>query len=120
MNVQRAEHGVRLALELTNPPHTLLIEPLVRQALAEDLGRAGDITTDAIIPADQWARAMIAAREPGVISGLIAADLAFKLMDTTIRLVPHAPDGTEVAPGDPIADVEGPARAILSAERVAL
>ena len=120
MNVQRQEHETRLALDRTNPPPALLIEPLMREALAEDLGRAGDITTDAIIPADQWARAVIAAREPGVISGLIAADLAFKLMDETIRLAPHAPDGTEVTPGDIIAHIEGPARAILSAERVAL
>ncbi len=120
MNVQRAEHGGRLALEHTNPPHALLVEPLVRQALAEDLGRAGDITTDAIIPADQWARAVIAAREPGVISGLIAADLTFKLVDPTIRLASRAPDGTQVARGAAIADIEGPARAILTAERVAL
>src|SRR5258705_10926539 len=120
MNVQRQEHDARLALGHTNPPHALLIEPIVRQALAEDLGRAGDITTDAIIRGDQWARAVIAAREPGVISGLIAADLTFKLMDEAIRLVPHAPDGTEVSPRDIIADIEGPARAILSAERVAL
>jgi nicotinate-nucleotide pyrophosphorylase (carboxylating) len=120
MNVQRQEHEARLALGRTNPPPALLIEPLVRQALTEDLGRAGDITTNAIIASDQWARAVIAAREPGVISGLIAADLTFNLMDAAIRLVPHAPDGTEVARRDIIADIEGPARAILSAERVAL
>jgi nicotinate-nucleotide pyrophosphorylase (carboxylating) len=120
MNVQRQEHDSRLALERTNPPPALLIEPLVRQALAEDLGRAGDITTDAIIPAGKWARAVIAAREPGVISGLIAADLTFKLMDEAIRLTPRAPDGSEVVSGNIIADIEGPARAILTAERVAL
>jgi nicotinate-nucleotide pyrophosphorylase (carboxylating) len=120
MNVQRPEHGGRLALEHTNPPHALLIEPLVRLALVEDLGRAGDITTDTIIPADQWARAVIAAREPGVISGLIAADLTFRLTDPAIRLAPRAPDGTEVARSDIIAELEGPARAILTAERVAL
>jgi len=120
MNVQSQEHEARLALDGTNPPPQLLIEPLVRQALAEDLGRAGDITTDAIIGSGQWARAVIAAREPGVISGLIAADLTFKLMDAAIRLVPGAPDGTEVARGDIIANIEGPARAILTAERVAL
>jgi nicotinate-nucleotide pyrophosphorylase (carboxylating) len=120
MNVQRREHEARLALDGTNPPHAVLIEPLIRQALAEDLGRAGDITTDAIIPADKWARAIIAAREPGVISGLIAADLTFKLMDKAIRLTPRAPDGTEVVSGNIIADIEGPAHAILTAERVAL
>ena len=70
-----------LALEFTNPPSALLIEPIVRAGLAEDLGRAGDITTDAIIPAEETARAVIAAREAGVVSGLIAADLAFKLVE---------------------------------------
>ena len=120
MNVQRQNPEGRLALGHTNPPHALLIEPVVRQALIEDLGRAGDITTDAIIPADQWARAVIAAREPGVISGLIAADLTFKSIDPTIRLLPCAPDGSEVAHGETIAEIEGPARAILTAERVAL
>ena len=120
MNVQRQKPEERLALGHTNPPHALLIEPLVRQALIEDLGRAGDITTDAIIAGDQWARAVIAAREPGVISGLLAADLTFKLADAAIRLVPGAPDGSAVARGETIAEIEGPARAILTAERVAL
>jgi nicotinate-nucleotide pyrophosphorylase (carboxylating) len=109
-----------LALEFTNPPSPLLIEPIVRAGLAEDLGRAGDITTDAIIPADETARAVIAAREAGVVSGLIAADLAFKLVDPSVRLTPRASDGSEVAPGSVIAELEGPARAILSGERVAL
>jgi nicotinate-nucleotide pyrophosphorylase (carboxylating) len=109
-----------LALEFTNPPSPLLIEPIVRAGLVEDLGRAGDITTDAIIPADETARAVIAAREAGVVSGLIAADLAFKLVDPNVRLTPRAPDGSEVAPGSVIAELEGPARAILTGERVAL
>jgi len=109
-----------LALGFTNPPSPLLIEPLVRTALAEDLGRAGDITTDAIIPAGETARAVIAAREAGVVSGLIAADLAFKLVDANVRLTPRAPDGSEVAAGSVIAELEGPARALLTGERVAL
>ena len=110
----------RLALPHTNPPHAILIEPLVRQALAEDLGRAGDITTDAIIPAEAVVGAVIAAREPGVVAGLIAADLAFRLIDPAVRLVPRAPDGAVVSKGDIVADLTGPARAILTAERVAL
>ena len=109
-----------LALAFTNPPAALLIEPIVRTALAEDLGRTGDITTDAIIPADESARAVIAAREPGVVAGLIAADLAFRLMNANVRLTPRAPDGSEVAAGSVIAELEGPARAILTGERVAL
>jgi nicotinate-nucleotide pyrophosphorylase (carboxylating) len=109
-----------LALPHTNPPHALLIEPLVRRALEEDLGRAGDITTDAIIPAGQPARAVIAAREPGVVCGLIAADIAFRLIDPAIAFTPRLSDGSDVAKGQTIAALEGPARAILTAERVAL
>src|SRR5262245_27022726 len=114
------EFAKLLALAFTSPPSPLLIEPIVRTALAEDLGRAGDITTDAIIPASETARAVIAAREAGVVSGLIAADLAFKLMDGEVGLTPRAPDGSEVAAGTVIAELEGPARAILTGERVAL
>ena len=109
-----------LALPFTNPPSAILIEALVRTALAEDLGRAGDVTSDAIIPPTKIARAVIAAREPGVVAGLIAADLAFKLIDTNVRLAVRAPDGSEVAKGTTIAELEGPARALLTAERVAL
>jgi nicotinate-nucleotide pyrophosphorylase (carboxylating) len=117
---RRPELETPLALPHTNPPHALLIEPLVRKALEEDLGRAGDITTDAIIPPGQFARAVIAAREPGVVCGLIAADLAFCLIDPTIGLTPHLSDGSAVAKGQTIAALEGPARALLTAERVAL
>ena len=109
-----------LALAHTNPPHRLLIEAIVRQALEEDMGRAGDITTDAIIAADATARAVIAAREAGVVAGLIAADLAFKLIDPSVRFTVKAPDGSEVAAGSAIAMLEGPARALLTSERVAL
>ncbi len=86
----------------------------------EDLGRAGDITTDAIIPPTEIARAVIAAREPGVVAGLIAAGLAFKLIDPNVQLTVRAPDGSEVTKGTAIAELEGPARALLTAERVAL
>jgi nicotinate-nucleotide pyrophosphorylase (carboxylating) len=109
-----------LALPFTNPPHTLLIEPIVRNALLEDLGRAGDITTDALIAPDATTHAVIAARESGVVSGLIAADLAFRLIDASVKLTPHAPDGSEIAQGAVIAELQGPARSILTAERVAL
>jgi nicotinate-nucleotide pyrophosphorylase (carboxylating) len=109
-----------LALAHTNPPHALLVEPLVRRALEEDLGRAGDITTDAVILHNRMARARIAARESGVTCGLIAADLAFRLIDPAVRFTPRLPDGSKVIEGDAIALLEGPARAILTAERVAL
>ena len=109
-----------LALAFATPPSPLLIEGVVRSALAEDLGRAGDITTDATIPAGETARAVIAAREAGVVSGLIAADLAFKLVSPDVHLTPRAPDGSEVTAGSVIAELEGPARALLTGERVAL
>ena len=109
-----------LALPFTNPPHSIVIEPVVRQALSEDLGRAGDITTDAIIAPDQRSRAVIAAREVGVVAGLIAADLAFKFADPAVHLTVRAPDGSAVLENTVIAELEGPTRALLTAERVAL
>jgi nicotinate-nucleotide pyrophosphorylase (carboxylating) len=120
MSEMRPGRNIPLALAHTNPPHALLIEPLVRGALEEDLGRAGDITTDAVIPAGQPARAVIAAREPGVVCGLVAAALAFRLIDSAVDFRPLRPDGSAVAAGDNVAEIEGPARAILTAERVGL
>jgi len=98
----------------------LMIEPLVRSALLEDLGRAGDLTTDAIVPADVHAKAVLSARQPGVVAGLDLALLAFRLIDPTIKIEVHRPDGSRVAPDDDIATLEGPARGLLTAERVAL
>ncbi len=98
----------------------LMIEPLVRAALLEDLGRAGDITTDAIVPAEARAQTELVARQPGVIAGVDLAALAFRLMDPAIAVEIERPDGTRVKPGDRIATISGPTRGILSAERVAL
>lgn len=98
----------------------LMIEPLVRAALLEDLGRAGDITTEATVPAQARAETELVARQPGVVAGLDLAAMAFRLIDPTIEIVVERPDGTRIAPGDRIATVEGPARGVLSAERVAL
>ena len=102
------------------PLPAILIEPIVRQALLEDLGRAGDVTTDAIAPADRIARTVMAARQDGVIAGLDLAALAFRLIDPAIRFEPAAADGARVLPGATIAIVEGPARGVLTAERTAL
>lgn len=102
------------------PPPTLLVEPIVRQALIEDLGRAGDITTDAIAPLDCIAKTVMAARQEGVIAGLDLAAIAFRLIDPTVRFKSVLADGAHVAPGAIVATVEGPARGILSAERVSL
>ena len=98
----------------------LLIEPVVRSALLEDLGRAGDITSDAIIPADQRAEALLVSRQPGVLAGLDVAALAFRLMDPALGVEYLADDGARVAPGSTVARVFGPARPLLGAERVAL
>jgi nicotinate-nucleotide pyrophosphorylase (carboxylating) len=102
------------------PLPTLVIEPLVRMALLEDLGRAGDITTAAIVPGEARAETELVARAPGLVAGFDMALLAFKLLDPTIVVVVQRPDGTRVSPGDVIATVSGPARGILTAERVAL
>ena len=108
------------ALEFTRPPAPLLIEPQIRSALAEDMGRAGDITSELTIPASQVIEARLVARKPGRIAGLIAAELAFQLTDPTLRFHVKMSDGSHTAGGDLLATISGPARAILTAERVAL
>ena len=99
---------------------TIMIEPAVRAALLEDLGRAGDITTDAIARSDLPTTTALVARQSGVVAGLDVAALAFRLIDPAIVLTEQRPDGARVAPGETIALVDGPARGILTAERVAL
>ena len=100
--------------------HPLTIEPIVRAALAEDLGRAGDITTDSIIPAEAVATARIAARKDGRVAGLEAALIAFRLLDPGISVAVERADGGDVSPGGTIATLTGKARALLTAERTAL
>ncbi|HTR12891.1 MAG TPA: carboxylating nicotinate-nucleotide diphosphorylase [Roseiarcus sp.] len=102
------------------PLPRILIEPLVREALLEDLGRAGDLTTDAIVPQDLTTKTVMAARQEGVVAGLDLAALAFSLIDPAIRFRAVVEDGAAVKPGASVAIVEGPARGILTAERVAL
>lgn len=98
----------------------LMVDEQVRAALAEDLGRAGDITSQATIAPDMVAEAELNAREDGVMAGLDLARAAFRLMDPQIRVEAFVRDGDKLAPGTVIAKVSGPARAVLSAERVAL
>lgn len=98
----------------------LLLEPLVRAALAEDLGPWGDVTTRAVIPAGTICRARLAAREAGVVSGMQVAALAFRLVDPALRVSLHRPDGSRCTAGEVLMEIEGDAAAILSAERVAL
>jgi len=102
------------------PLPTIRIEPLVRAALREDLGRAGDLTTDAIVPAEARAETALVARKPGVVAGLDLALLAFRLVDPAIAARVVRPDGTRVAKGDLIAEIAGPTRGMLTAERTAL
>lgn len=100
--------------------HPLLYEPLVRRALEEDLGRAGDLTSDAILPADLKAEAAVVARKPGRIAGLEAATSAFRILDPTLQVEHRSADGRDAAAGETLAVVRGAARSILSAERTAL
>ena len=102
------------------PPSHLLIEPGIKAALQEDMGRAGDVTSELIIPAGQKAVAKLAARKPGHIAGLNAAEIAFKLVDPSVQFETARPDGSAVDAGMVLATIHGPARAILTGERVAL
>ncbi|HMK91268.1 MAG TPA: nicotinate-nucleotide diphosphorylase (carboxylating), partial [Methylocystis sp.] len=104
--------------DLSLPP--LLVADSVRAALQEDLGRAGDITTLATIPKGARATAMLAAREPGIVAGLALAREAFRQIDPSISFAPAVEDGARIEKGAVVARVEGAARGVLSAERVAL
>jgi len=102
------------------PLTSFVIEPLVRMALAEDLGRAGDITSDSTVPAETRARVVIAAREEGRIAGMDIAEAAFRMVDPDLKIKRLKPEGSDVVKGDAVLEVEGRARSILTAERVAL
>jgi nicotinate-nucleotide pyrophosphorylase (carboxylating) len=102
------------------PLPDLMLEPLVRAGLLEDLGCGGDVTTDALAAPGQILHTALVARQPGVVAGLSLARLAFTLMDPAARFTVDRPDGSAVAPGDRIARASGPAPAILGGERVAL
>ena len=98
----------------------LMVEDAVRAALLEDWGRAGDITAQATLSPEIGARAVIAARQPGRLSGVDLAATAFRLSDPAIAVEMLARDGDRLEPGDVVMRVSGPARGMLSAERVAL
>ena len=102
------------------PLPDVMLEPLVRMALLEDLGRAGDLTTDTIVPADATDELRLVARQDGVLAGLDLARLAFTLMDGQMQFEISCADGTLLAPGTEIARIRGKSRAILTAERTAL
>ena len=98
----------------------ILVEPIVRAALLEDLGRAGDITSDAVVPAEARVEAVMAARQAGVVAGLEAALLAFELLDPGLRIERICADGERVERGQTVARISGRARPVLAAERTAL
>ncbi|HEX8232090.1 MAG TPA: carboxylating nicotinate-nucleotide diphosphorylase [Caulobacteraceae bacterium] len=102
------------------PLPDLLIEPIVRAALAEDLGRGGDVTSNACIPLDARFSGVLRARKAGVVAGLDCASSAFRLMDAQAQWTAAVQDGVTVAAGGELARVEGKARAVLAAERVTL
>jgi nicotinate-nucleotide pyrophosphorylase (carboxylating) len=97
-----------------------LVETAVKAALAEDLGLTGDITTNATVPAGRMAEAVIAARKNGVIAGLQLAEAAFRMLDPDVRFDVRVADGAPAKPDDIVAKISGDARALLTAERVAL
>jgi nicotinate-nucleotide pyrophosphorylase (carboxylating) len=98
----------------------ILYEDLLRRALAEDLGRAGDVTTDAILPADLAGGGVVVARAPGRVAGLDAALHAFRLLDPASRADLRICDGVDVEAGQVLARIHARARALLTAERTAL
>lgn len=97
----------------------LVIEPIVRNALLEDMGYRGDITSESIISPSRKARAVMRARKSGIVSGIDAALMAFRLTDPALKIDAVA-EGTSIESGQTILSVDGNARAILMAERVAL
>ncbi len=98
----------------------IIVEPIVRHALEEDLGLAGDVTTSAVVAAGVKARAAIRARKSGTIAGLQPALMAFRLIDPSLKIEIGKADGAWASGGDVIATLEGSAHSLLTAERVAL
>lgn len=103
-------------------PHLspILIRKAIDEALLEDLGRAGDITTNATIPADANATCVLASRENGIVSGMALARAAFAAIDPELKFKPLVEDCDQIKAGQKLATIKGNARSILSAERVAL
>lgn len=106
-------------MSIANVPD-LVLEPMIRNALMEDLGSYGDVTSRAVIPAGKTYEARLNAREAGVVSGMQVAALAFRLVDPTLEVVTHIVDGQPCQKNDTLMTITGAAASILSAERVAL
>ncbi|MGB3185083.1 MAG: carboxylating nicotinate-nucleotide diphosphorylase [Ornithinimicrobium sp.] len=102
------------------PLPRVMLEPMMTAALAEDLGRAGDVTSVSVIPADARARFALVTRDDGVVAGMQMAALAFEIIDPEVQFVAHRRDGDRVPAGTELAYVSGSAQSLLTAERVAL
>ena len=98
----------------------LTIDDAVTRALAEDLGRGGDVTSVATIPPAVHAHAVLVARQAGVIAGLPLAVAVFQRLSPDINIQAHVRDGNAVAKGVNVLTISGPARAVLAGERTAL
>ena len=98
----------------------LILEPMVRNALMEDLGSYGDITTRTVVPADTTYAARLNAREDAVVSGMQIAALAFRLVDPTLEIKTLVADGQTCKAGETLMEIHGSAASILTGERVAL
>lgn len=105
---------------MVEPLPDRMLSDIVGAALCEDLGRGGDITSQALIPPDQHWQAVLVARGDGVLAGLALARLAFMQMDSLTLFEPRKGDGDAFQRGDVLAEVSGNARALLAAERTAL
>ncbi|EGL83487.1 nicotinate-nucleotide pyrophosphorylase [Caldalkalibacillus thermarum TA2.A1] len=99
--------------------NVLLLQEQLKQALIEDVG-FGDRTTEAVVPAEQWVSGMVVAKEEGIMAGLSVFEQVMKLVDPRVEIEPVVKEGQCVKPGLPLLRVHGPARAILTGERVAL
>jgi nicotinate-nucleotide pyrophosphorylase (carboxylating) len=102
------------------PLHSVQYEPILRRELAEDLGRGGDLTTDAVVPAGLRARAAVVARQPGRVAGVDVAASTFRLLDPEAEVAIAVADGRDVGAGQSLLEIVASARAVLSAERTAL
>lgn len=95
------------------------VEEIIRRALTEDIG-TGDVTTDSIVSPDSEITGRFIAKSRGVVAGWDVVRTVFRLLDQRVKVYQYVSDGAEVKPGEAIGTVTGPARAILSAERVVL
>jgi len=98
----------------------VIYEPVVRRALEEDLGHAGDLTTEALVPARHESSALVMAREPGRVCGVEIALSAFGTLDVAAELEALIPEGAEIGAGESLARISGLTRHLLTAERTAL